>query len=150
MNQTSNVANEPGTSLSMMAVLKARYEGGLPERFDAAQEATVIGAEGEDFGYGAICTSHARYIASKEPNTRVMGFFAEKNPCAMSEVAEGHDFAVIDGRYIVDTWLHGWEQQLSSPVLDMQNDADKLIIQHWYGNPEHWEEVVFNVPPSVN
>ena len=56
----------------------------------------------------------------------------------MERLAEGHDFAVIDDRFIVDTWLFNWECQIDTPVLDMHDPAHQEIISKWYGDPAKW------------
>lgn len=129
--------------------LMSRYATGVPEWHDPTQEATVIGSAGQDFGYGAVCTSHARYIAHMERKARIMGFSCEDNPCDMSELAEGHDFAVIKDRFIVDTWLCHWEGAITKPVLDMKDKDDMALIRKWCGNPELWVEVAKKVDSHV-
>lgn len=117
--------------------LQRKYANGVPEYLDHEQ-VTTVGAPGSDFGYGATCTSHAEYIATHEGGL-VCGFFVEDNPCDMESYAEGHDFALIHNRYIVDTWLCDWVQEIETPVLDMENPDDQETIRRWYGDQEKWE-----------
>lgn len=63
-----------------------------------------------DGGSGTCCTDYALHIARRMPGrVEVYGFANEENP--LSRVAReeihpgGHDFAVVDGRYIVDPWI---------------------------------------------
>ena len=121
--------------MNKLDILLSCYSAGLPEFSDGEQ--TLIGTPDRTIGPGAICTSHADYIASRE-NGVVCGFFCSDNPCDMENLAEGHDFAVIDGRFIVDTWLFNWECRIDSPVLDMHDSAHQAIIAQWYGNSAKW------------
>lgn len=116
--------------------LSDKYANGAPEYHDG--DTVCVGCEGDDYGYGAICTSHAEYIATHE-NGLVCGFMVEDNPCEIGELADGHDFALIEGRYIVDTWLYNWEESIDKPVLDMQNPDDSKLIRRFYGDPDKWE-----------
>lgn len=122
----------------MMVYLQNKYASGVPEFFDDVQEAGIVGTPDDDYGYAGTCTSHAEYIATHEDGL-VCGFMVEDNPCDMRIHADGHDFALIDNRFIVDTWLCGWPQEIESPILDMENPADQETIRRWFGDPEKWE-----------
>lgn len=132
-NSSSMIAN---TNQDKFDHLKNLYSKGVPE-FQDEDETTYIGTPRRSFGYGAVCTSHAEYVASHE-NGLVCGFLCKDNPSQMDNLAEGHDFAFVDGRFIVDTWLFNWECQIDSPVLDTQHPADREVIRRWYGDPEKW------------
>ena len=56
-------------------------------------------------GRAAVCTDCARFIGRKEPGTTIVGYSHEDNPSDASELAFGHDFAIVDDRYIVDPWV---------------------------------------------
>lgn len=88
------------------------------------------------------CTSWARMVAAAMPNRgRVMGFWIDDNPEAteIAKYCEGHDFAVVDGRYIVDGWAKNVEQMTNKVVFDLQNPKDKATILGIYGNPSKWK-----------
>lgn len=121
-----------------LETLRQKYKDGLPEYYDGTDELTYIGTPDRCFGAGATCTSHAEYIATAE-NGLICGFFTEDNPCEIGRLADGHDFALIDNRYIVDTWLSHWECEISTPVFDLHNIDDQELIHHWYGKPELWQ-----------
>ena len=52
---------------------------------------------------------------------------------------DGHDFAVVDDRYIVDGWLTNIEGLHDKPVIDMQDPANAKVIKSIYGNPKLWD-----------
>jgi len=93
-----------------------------------------------------ICTNWAnltrRYFG--EGRTVVMGYLHENNETsAISAQYEGHDFAVLDGRYIIDGWLTGVGLERpgrATPGLyDLQNEDDAAEIARLYGNQAVWE-----------
>ncbi|MBN2850908.1 MAG: hypothetical protein JXK92_09620, partial [Erysipelotrichaceae bacterium] len=59
------------------------------------------------------CTNYARHVRSSlEPeghDVRIVGFANEDNPdcaCVREDLHPGgHDFALVDGRYLVDPWI---------------------------------------------
>jgi len=119
----------------------------------------------EDEGYseftevpygGVVCTGFACMIQKKLPGrVKVYGFSSEANPqAAVSDLAQGHDFAVVDDRYIVDPWLIEVESgEITRPmgglsidlqgqgVFDMQDDEDKKLIDIIYGDRNTWGEM---------
>jgi hypothetical protein len=54
----------------------------------------------------------------------VYGFLSEENPTsAIARAAGGHDFAVIDDRFIVDPWLG----EFSCPLAELE-DCDQQVF----------------------
>lgn len=87
-----------------------------------------------------ICTNSAKFVVDDLKQGDVYGFANEDNPVTNSEVSsgEGHDFAVIGGRYIVDLWIShftGCEEQV---VYDLKNPQDAAKIKEIFGDPEKW------------
>src|SRR5580765_8455135 len=68
-------------------------------------------------GYSGLqCTGYACELRNKlgAGRVKVLGFFGEDNPTSeIGRQAGGHDFAMVDDRYIVDPWL---EQGFSQPL----------------------------------
>jgi hypothetical protein len=95
-----------------------------------------------DDSASAECTNWARQVAKSLPGrTTIMGFSSAANPTAI-QGWDGHDFAVVDDRYIVDGWLkalYGADQT----VFDLQDPSDAEAIAHFYGNPGEWVNVDF-------
>ncbi|TLX15909.1 hypothetical protein [Rhizobium sp. MHM7A] len=93
-----------------------------------------------------ICTNWAnltrRYFG--EDRAVVMGYLHDNNETsAISEKYEGHDFTLLDGRYIVDGWVTGVGLEKpgrATPGLyDLQNEDDAAEIARLYGNQAAWE-----------
>lgn len=93
-----------------------------------------------------ICTNWAdltrRYFG--EHRTEVMGYLHINNESsAISQQYEGHDFAIVDGRFIIDGWLTGvgLEQpgRVTPGVYDMQHPDDAAEIARLYGDRNAWE-----------
>lgn len=96
----------------------------------------------DDFGQMGICTNCARYIVSKLEAGRgeVYGFTVEDNHVESDEVQAcfGHDFAVIDNRYIVDAWISVYSGTDKQIVFDMEDSNDAAKIKHYFGDPGKW------------
>jgi len=101
---------------------------------------TGAGAYFRSIGLSAVvCTSYAleiQRVLGKERVT-IVGFFAEDNPTAgVNMVAEGHDFAIVDERYIVDPWVACVENLSEDFVFDLEQDTDCIIAL--YGDSSRW------------
>ena len=92
-------------------------------------------------GRAAVCTDCARFIGRKEPGTTIVGYSHEDNPSDASELAFGHDFAIVDDRYIVDPWVVETAGVSSRAVFDLENPLDANEIRRLYGDPGKWELV---------
>lgn len=96
-------------------------------------------------GSAVCCTDFAGQIFMELPGrVKIYGFANEENPTSQVVRQEmhpsGHDFAVVDNRYIVDPWprlVHGAFDQL---VFDMQDDAAQVL--EVYGPFECWTHMV--------
>ena len=95
-------------------------------------------------GEAARCTDCAAYIVEKEGRGRVIGYKEGKNPtehATGTHPGDGHDFAIIDDRYIVDEWVKETTGQSKRAVFDLDNPADLPEVRHLYGEPRTWEEL---------
>jgi hypothetical protein len=71
---------------------------------------------------------------------QIYGFPNEKNPTAKASGWHpgGHDFAVVDDRYILDPWVrHVHAQDLATPIVYDLQDPDTCFI---YGPRAAWTE----------
>lgn len=93
-----------------------------------------------------ICTNWAdltrRYFG--EDRAIVVGYLHEDNEGSkISEEHGGHDFVILDDRYIIDGWLTGvsleQSDRLTPGVYDLENDDDASEIARLYGNRAAWE-----------
>ena len=90
----------------------------------------------------ANCSDCARYIRSRERNTTIYGFWSQENPrWAGSHLYDGHDFAVVDGRFIVDPWIVETERLSRRSVFDLKDPADRMEIRRIYGAECSWRVV---------
>lgn len=84
-----------------------------------------------------LCWGGADQVVRDFKGTR-FGFH-EREDIENSDTQGGHDFAVVDGRFIVDHWLkHVVGSQRG--VFDMQDPRDAQLIKHYYGDPSQWEK----------
>lgn len=95
-----------------------------------------------------VYAQHARGELSKDGiSAEVKGYFSQDNPTANAGAAVGgHDFCVVQDRWIVDLWLREvWmpinqlTQQPTEVVLDMEDEDDMVEVRFRYGDPSTWE-----------
>jgi hypothetical protein len=94
-------------------------------------------------GSAVCCTDYAELIYLALPGrVQIFGFANEDNPT--SRVAReaihlcGHDFAVVDGRYIVDPWPRLVPAEFDQMVFDMQDPQEAATVLDIYGPRECW------------
>lgn len=90
--------------------------------------------------YMGRCTHCARFVVKSLGEGEVYGFSVDENPVASEDIKAcfGHDFAVVQGRYIVDIWTTlyaGIEKQV---VYDLRDKRDHAKITEIYGDPKLW------------
>lgn len=94
-------------------------------------------------GSSAICcTNHAVQVFRAYPGrVQIFGFANENNPTSRVAREEihpgGHDFAVLDGRYVVDPWIRHVAGESEQFVFDM-HDADAALVLDIYGPRACW------------
>ena len=99
--------------------------------------ASTLGGGGD----WAICTTWAYMVRDALPDrTKLYGFYIGDNPSAhhIADICDGHDFAVVDDRFIVDGWAKNVEGIANQSVFDLKDPADAKIILGLYGNPKSW------------
>lgn len=92
------------------------------------------------------CTHYAMRIYRSFPrNTQIFGFTNAANPhCefARQELHPGgHDFAVVDDRWLIDPWVRHVACAYDEIVYDMDDLADKALVIQRYGNKENWRHM---------
>jgi len=87
------------------------------------------------------CTNCAHFVVATVGRGQVFGFLVDHNPVTHDEIdaCGGHDFAVIDGRFIVDPWISHYTGCEEQTVFDMQSNDDLEMITSIYGNPSNWK-----------
>jgi hypothetical protein len=92
-----------------------------------------------DGGYASNCYDCASYIRSREPGAAVFGFFSRDNPTwAGAQLVDGHDFVIVQGRYIVDPWIVETEHLSDRSVFDIERIEDAAEITRLYGRSDRW------------
>lgn len=88
-----------------------------------------------------ICTNWAHYVRRVlGDRAEIYGFDDESNPTSLiAQESGGHDFAVVDGRYIVDGWAKNVEQHIRCAVLDLDNPEHAAKIVELYGDRSKWD-----------
>lgn len=99
-----------------------------------------------DGGSAVCCTDYATFIYNQLPGrVKICGFANECNPTSRVAREEihpgGHDFAVVDGRYIVDPWPRLVPAVFNQMVFDMSDPADAALVADIYGPRECWEHM---------
>lgn len=112
----------------------------------------LIGCESYDDGEGvwrfrdgsmcSICTSAAALVA-REFDGMVLGYWAKNNPTAFigAPITEGHDFALVSGRWIVDYWAFRVARVSPQAIFDLRLPSDSQIAQWLYGEHRSWVAV---------
>lgn len=101
-----------------------------------------------DGSSATCCTSYAIHVYKALPGrVQIFGFENEKNPTSRVAREElhpyGHDFAVVDGRYLVDPWVKLVLGVETAPVVfDMQQVAGAAEVLDVYGPQSCWERMV--------
>lgn len=92
-----------------------------------------------DGSSAACCTDCARRIIELAGNGVMYGWMEGTNPTTIVAHDQGHDFVVVDDRYLVDAWAKLVERSLEMAVLDLDNPADLDFVWRYYGDPDVWE-----------
>lgn len=92
------------------------------------------------------CTNYAVQVARKlKGRTQIFGFANQDNPT--SRVAReaihpgGHDFAVVDGRYLVDPWIRLVACEMQQICFDLKEEMDLALVNDIYGPRECWRRM---------
>jgi hypothetical protein len=125
---------EDGRALSAAAYDQLSLKRGNPA--DAASKLPHGGS-------GTCCTDYAVhiYLALKD-RVQIFGFSNKDNPT--SRVAReqihpcGHDYALVDGRYIVDPWPRLVPAAFFDMVFDLEDEADGALALDVYGPQRCW------------
>jgi hypothetical protein len=139
LHPTWRIRYEPQTAPDRHASLERLYgtPGTFPERRDRYEECTVF-ADGSAVFF---CTNWARYVRRVEGPDRcqLFGFSSDEVPESLIAArCGGHDFAVVDGRYLVDGWLKDLERESDVAVFDLNDPKNDAFILKVYGPREKW------------
>lgn len=97
-------------------------------------------------GSACCCTDYAIHIFRAMPGrVRIVGFANEDNPT--SRVARelihpgGHDFALVDERFIVDPRPRLVPGEFEKMVFDLHDEADAVLALDIYGPSSCWRHM---------
>lgn len=92
-----------------------------------------------DGSAAALCTSSALLVA-KQFGGVVLGYYSTDNTTATIGLPEleGHDFALIDNRWLIDYWAWHVTRTIASPSLDLTDPEELSIVQQLYGPENRW------------
>jgi hypothetical protein len=116
--------------------------------FDALEDAADLDAESQfpDGSSATCCTDFAVQIFRGMPGrVQIFGFANTNNPS--SRVARelihpgGHDFAVLDDRFIVDPWIRLVPMVMTKMVFDLNDPEDAALALDIYGPRQAWERM---------
>jgi hypothetical protein len=122
------------------------------EEEDLAEDADTVSVF-PNGDHAAFCTSWADDLRDRlgPEVVALFGFEAEDNPDSyVSKIADGHDFAILHKRYIVDGWTTNMESIHPTGVMDIEDDDDLEEIIRLYGDPRKWEPKTNEVADPQN
>lgn len=103
--------------------------------------------DGEELD-AVICTNCATKILEMNGGKGdIYGW--QENPTSIVAEGDGHDFAVIDGRYIVDPWAVNVEGSAPRAVFDLGDAVQRAEALRLYGDPKTWMKAkLLNLKPN--
>jgi hypothetical protein len=85
------------------------------------------------------CTASARLVAEKFGG-RLFGFYSDDNPTAeIADFEDGHDFALIADRFVVDYWASYATGMTDRAVYDLLDADDQATVLRLYGPKHAWK-----------
>lgn len=131
------------------------YSNKTPYIYDDPKLVEMITKTIEKDGSSFICTYVASAIKMLEgDNIKIYGFSTCENPESKyfleengEDSDEGHHFAVMNERYIIDPWIYDNYEDYSTKkifgrsVFDLQNEKDEEIIRYLYGDKNNWTNI---------
>lgn len=90
----------------------------------------------------SICTSSAVLVARRFGGV-VLGYHSVDNPTAFigAPVYSGHDFALLNERWLIDYWAWHVAGLTPNPILDLSNESDRSTALIQYGPAGVWQKV---------
>ncbi len=102
-------------------------------------ESKDSGAVFPDGSAMAICTNCARRVVEILGRGVVWGYSVLDNPdTKAADGCGGHDFAIIDDRFIVDVWISLFVGEYHRSVFDFEDPGNAAVIVELYGNRTTW------------
>jgi hypothetical protein len=156
MNFTQQMEELFGTDAACGVIFVEELDEGTPRRWTADEYDALPDPKPDVYselpnGWSACtCTGYAHLVRERlgDDRVQVVGFANKDNPTSLIAIEEwhpgGHDFAIVDGRYIVDPWprlVHFGEPECQI-VYDLLDPTTTEI----YGPRECWSELAIPDP----
>lgn len=99
---------------------------------------TLQDEEGHPF---IVCTNIAKWLKKNfYPNAEIMGYHTENNSDAeIGQDAGGHDFILIDNRFIIELWFSQIEEKDCPILFDLKENPE--LVKKYFGDVDKWEKV---------
>jgi hypothetical protein len=135
--RTARILEIVASGLQMKTELEKYYSN--EENFRVTKEGDTA-ATFPDGNAWAECTSWAVYVRRIEgKSAKLYGFDSDENPDSeIAKICGGHDFAVVDNRFLVDGWAVNVEGMSKRAVFDLYDLVDIPEIHRLYGDPIVW------------
>ena len=168
---TSEIAKPKGKQTTLFQSPKELEEGrARVAELEAASTDEAMGVEFPedepshfpDGSEAVVCTNCAEQIIAKfggevfgwEEGTNPTSVVAGPTHGARLDDGQGHDFAIVDGRYLVDPWAVNVEGSSTRAAFDLLNPDDRLEVARLYGDPNTWmrrtaDGWVKEMPPAL-
>lgn len=100
-----------------------------------------------DGSSATVCTNYAVHVGRAFPErTQIFGFANTNNPTSRVAREEihpgGHDFAVVDDRFLVDPWIRLVAAEGDQIFFDLEDEKDAVLVRDIYGPRECWEHML--------
>lgn len=137
LKRTAGPANARKAQLEQLATDEAmgvEFPENQPSHFPDGSDAVV-------------CTNCALRILQLAGGGEIYGWEEGTNPTsivagpsmgAQLDDGQGHDFAVVDGRYLVDAWAKNVEGSSDRAVFDLTDASDRAEVLRLFGDPRTW------------
>ncbi|GBG14314.1 uroporphyrinogen decarboxylase [Novimethylophilus kurashikiensis] len=99
-----------------------------------------------DGSSATCCTNYAVQVRNAYPGrVQIVGFHNENNPTSRVAIEGihpgGHDFAILDDRYLIDPWIKLVAADTDQIIYDLQDPDDAAKVAINYGPASCWEPV---------
>ena len=64
---------------------------------------------------------------------------------SVAKDCEGHEFALIARRFLVDVWAFQVSQEIDRPVFDLEDAVEAALVNNQYGDKKKWEKSLTSV-----
>lgn len=132
-------AIEPGMPKNLVTQKLLENFFGDEKRMGVWDDGTMAFLPG-DYGDFGICTNGAQFVVDTVGGI-VVGFDEGRNPSAHKAFRDGHDFALVAGRFLVDLWAKAYPCVNKDAVIDLADPGQISEHLHKYGDVKTWEVV---------